>query len=274
MFIHKTFKGSPSARRANVASPLITRWWGFASGALSRFLPRNFSLAGYPIVVIRQPYSTARIKTTAYQARTFSPRYLEGPDRRLQAPTLRPQTMNPLLKISAVAFVLIILGGSSSSPIAGASPSFSTKQIDSYMQVVTAKLEQPQSQPAQLGTFGQAKLSCYSILLGEVNRSGNHGLYTWFTCSGIHKAVSASTTPANFSCTGFSSAVWIEPVGKTVSYTAMTSASQYLTLRSSAPWEIQNKLSSAYNLVHKQSYQPVVERALRAVHPESQPVCF
>lgn len=241
-------------------------------GALSRFLPRGFSLAGYPIVVTRQQYSTAWIGVTTFQPRTFKPQYI---GRLLASPRTRPASshgMKPFLKLLIIAFSVVIIGSSSSSPLS-ASASFSNKQIASYMQVVTAKLEQSQSQRAQLGTFSQAKLSCYSVLLGEVNHDGNHGLYTWFTCSGIHNAVLPSASKANFSCTGFSSAVWIQPVGKTVSYVAVTNTAQYLALKSAAPRAVQEKLSSAYNLVHQNSYEQIVEHAVEGVQTVNQPVC-
>lgn len=273
MFMHKTLKGNSFATRAKVVSPALgTHRWEFVMGALSRFLPRGFSLAGYPIVVTRQQYSTARIDVTTFQPRTSTPRYMDGLLASSRTRSVSPHAMKPFLKLSIIALSVIIIGGSSSSPLS-ASTSFSNKQIASYLQVVTAKLEQSQSQRAQLGTFNQAKLSCYSVLLGEVNRDGNHGLYTWFTCSGIHNAVLPSASQANFSCTGFSSAVWIQPVGKSVSYVAVTNTAQYLALRSTAPRVVQEKLSSAYNLVHQHSYERVVGHAIASVQTVNQPIC-
>lgn len=242
-------------------------------GALSRFLPRRFSLVGYPIVVTRQQYSTAGLNTVAFQSRSFTPRYMDGLFPDSQNSLHIKKTMKPFLKFGLILLSVVIIGGSNSSAVSSASNSFSKNQIASYMQIVTTNLEKSQNQRAELGTFTQANLSCYSVLLGEGDLSGNHGIYTWFTCSGIHNAVLPSASKGTFSCTGFSSAVWIEPVGKTVNYVTATNTTQYLALRSAAPQVVQNKLSLAYNLLHPHSYRQVVGHAVQTSSNLNQAVC-
>jgi hypothetical protein len=237
-------------------------------GALSRLFPRRFTLAGYPLVAMQQQYSTARITTAAFQSHIFTPQDLNG-----RPKDSRMVSMKPFLRISLVALFLVILGGANYSPIPDASPSFSTQQITSYIKVVTSKLEQSPSQIARLGNFNQAKLSCYSVLLGEGERGGNRGLYTWFTCSELHRILLPSASNASFSCTGFSSAVWIQPSGSSVNYTTVTNASQYLSLRSSAPELVQQKLNLSYNLVHLHSSKQVLGRAIAVAQIVNKPVC-
>jgi hypothetical protein len=274
MFIGKTSKDDSFAMRANVVSSLVSSLkWEFVMGALSRYLPRRFSLAGHPSVATAQHYSTARFYTTAFQSQSFGSGYSEGLFQNSRARLVNPRNMRPILKLGVIVLALIILGGSSSSPLSGATASFSNQEIQSYIQLVTNKLEQPGNHGVQLGTFNQAKLSCYPVLLGQGERAGNPGLYTWFTCSGIHKAVLASTNKKNFSCTGFSSAVWIQPAGKSVTFAAVTNDSQYLALKSSAPTAIQIKLTTAYSLVHQGTYNEEAGPTSLGLQNESQPVC-
>ncbi|HEX7404448.1 MAG TPA: hypothetical protein VF307_00820 [Candidatus Nanopelagicaceae bacterium] len=243
-------------------------------GALSRVLPHRFTLAGYPVVVAAQQFSTAQINTTAFQSRALAPRYMDGHFRHSRIPVRQPDSMKPILKWSLVALSMMIIGGSSSAPLTVANTSFSSKQIQLYIQVVTSNLEQNQGQGSSFGTFSQAKLSCYSVLLGEGERAGNPGLYTWFTCSGIHNPLSASSNPINFSCTGFSSAVWIQPAGNKVQYSAVTNTAQYVALRNAAPEEVQNKLTAAYNIFHQSANEAIVGHAIPATQTLVKPVCF
>jgi len=275
MFLHKTFKGHSFFQRAKDVSPAIDlHRWEFVMGALSRVLPHRFTLAGYPVVVATQQFSTARINTTAFHSRALAPRYIEGYVRHSRTPSVQTNSMKPILKWGLVALSMIIIGGSSSAPLTAANTSFSSKQIQSYIQVVTSNLEQNQGQGSSLGTFSQAKLSCYSVLLGEGERAGNPGLYTWFTCSGIHNALAASAGAASFSCTGFSSAVWIQPAGNKVQYSAVTNTAQYVALRNAAPENVQNKLTTAYNIVHQPANEAIVGHAIPATQTLVKPVCF
>ena len=236
--------------------------------ALSRFLPRRFAVVGYSIAAIQQQYATARISTSAFQSQVHVPQNLGSTPQ-----NSRTLPFKPYIRMSLIALVLVMVGGSNYSSIPNATPSFSAQQIDSYIKVVTLKLEHSPSQIAQLGNFNQAKLSCSSVLLGEGERGGNRGLYTWFTCSGLHSVLVPTPTKASFSCTGFSSAVWIQPSANSVNYAPVTNALQYISLRNSAPEVIQQKLNQAYNLVHLHSYDQVVGRAIQAVRMVNQPAC-
>jgi hypothetical protein len=274
MFKDSTFKEQTFIERAKVVSPTTQLyWWGFVVGALSHVLPHRFTLAGYPVVATRQQYSTARINIATFQSSAVTPRFGDGVSRNSGYPSINPSPAKPFLKWGIVLFAMMIFGGSGASPIASASSSFSNQQIHSFMKVVTSKLEQAQTQRSTLGTFAPEKLTCYSVFLGEGNRNGSPGLYTWFTCSGIHNAVAIMPSHPSFSCTGFSSAVWIQPAGNTVNYSAVHSAAQYLALRSTAPRDIQKKLSASYNLVHQPSNDLVISRAIPAGQDVAGQIC-
>jgi hypothetical protein len=269
MLIHKTLPSHAFPNRANALSSTVRiAGWEFVMGVLSRFLPRRFAVAGYPIVAIQQQYSTARINTAAFQSQIHVPQNLGATPQKS-----RTLQFKPYAKMSLFALVLILVGGSNFSSIPAPSPSFSNQQIDSYIKVVTLELEQSPNQIAQLGNFNQAKLSCSSVLLGEGERGGNRGIYTWFTCSGLHSALVPNPAKASFSCTGFSSAVWIQPSATSVNYAPVTNTSQYISLRNSAPEVVQQKLDQSYNLVHLHSYDQVVGRAIQSVKIANQPTC-
>lgn len=264
MFASETLKvQSFVARSKGFFQASIAHRREFVMGALPHFFSNSFTAAGYPVDARYHQYSTARINANSFQSRFVTSRHASGVPIGSRSSTFNSRLMKPLLKVIVIFLSMIMLGGSSCSPLAGTSTRFSTKQIESYMQIVTSKLEHSPNQETDLGKFSQAKLACYSVLLGEGNHNGNHGLYTWFTCSGIHSLTLASTGQTNFSCTGFSLPVWIAPVGKSINYETISTASQYYALRSAAPQIVQSQLSSTYNLVHQRPSKPIIDSAIQ-----------
>jgi hypothetical protein len=139
---------------------------------------------------------------------------------------------------------------------------FSQRQISSYIQTVTSDLQLSKNWQSNFGTSSTVSLYCNSTLLGEGVRAGIHGLYTWFTCSAMHKLDPNTPTRDTLTCTGFSSAVWIQPGLNSISYQAMTSSAEFAALKSGAPASIQNLLDATYNQVNQKSSRIIVGRAI------------
>lgn len=139
---------------------------------------------------------------------------------------------------------------------------FSQRQISSYIQTVTSELQLSKNWQSNFGTSASGSLYCASSLLGEGVRSGVRGLYTWFTCSAMHKLDLNAQSKDSISCTGFSSAVWIQPGLKSITYQAITSDSEFAQFRASAPAVIQNQLDATYNQVNQKSIRVIVGRAI------------
>lgn len=220
-------------------------------GALSRSFSYSFTAAGYPVDVKYRQYSTARINANLLQPRFILLRQAHEPHSSSRTPTF-----NSILKKSSPRRILVLLAiailvGASILVLPGTGDRFSPKQVESYLKIVTSKLEQPQNLKTNSVGFGQAALSCYSAVLGQGKHKGNRGLYTWFTCSRIHNAPLANASQENFFCTGFSLPIWIAPSKKSVDYEAISTSSAYYALLNTAPRTVQNQLSSAYNLVNQ-----------------------
>ncbi|MBI3428636.1 MAG: hypothetical protein HY050_00960 [Actinobacteria bacterium] len=140
---------------------------------------------------------------------------------------------------------------------------FSQQQISSYLRTVTSELEVSKNWSASFGTATAGKLYCYSVVLGEGVRAGNNGLYTWFTCSAIHKLDTSSLTRTDIPCTGFSSPVWIEPKAGKISYQPVISTADYSTFRTSAPKSIQAVMDANYTRLKSGQNRVVVARAVQ-----------
>ncbi len=138
---------------------------------------------------------------------------------------------------------------------------FSQLQISSYMQSVTAELQLSKNWQSNFGS-SSGVLYCVSTLLGQGVRSGAHGLYTWFTCSAMHKLDLSTSTKDSLTCTGFSSAVWIQPGSNSISFQAITNGSDFAALKSSAPAPIREALDANYNQVTQKVSRVVVGRAM------------
>ncbi|MEI9907123.1 MAG: hypothetical protein WDO06_03720 [Actinomycetota bacterium] len=86
---------------------------------------------------------------------------------------------------------------------------FSEKQINSYIKIVTTELELSANRGSNFGASASSKLYCHPTVLGEGVRSGVHGLYTWYTCSAMHKLDLNEINSNGVPCTGFSLPIWI-----------------------------------------------------------------
>jgi hypothetical protein len=139
---------------------------------------------------------------------------------------------------------------------------FSQRQIMSYIQTVTSELQLSKNWNSSFGSVASGTLYCNSSLLGEGVRAGNHGLYTWFTCSAMHKLDVNAASHTALTCTGFSSPVWIQPGLNTISYQAISSGSEFAAFRSSAPAQIQAALDETYNQVNKKENRTIIGRAI------------
>ncbi|MDP1720127.1 MAG: hypothetical protein Q8L08_03900 [Candidatus Nanopelagicaceae bacterium] len=140
---------------------------------------------------------------------------------------------------------------------------FSQQQISSFIKTVTNDIEVGKNWSANFGTSANGKLYCHSVVLGEGVRDGNHGLYTWFTCSAIHRLDTANASKSNIPCTGFSSPVWIEPKASRVKYQSVTNSVEYAAFRATAPTTIQTVLDSNYAQVNSNQTRVVVARAVQ-----------
>lgn len=164
----------------------------------------------------------------------------------------------------AMVIALILLTQTFSAAVGDASTGhFSQQQISSYLKSVTSELEVSKNWSANFGTSTTSKLNCQSVVLGEGVRSGNYGLYTWFTCSAIRKLDTSNSTKSNISCTGFSSPVWIEPKAGRIKYQPVTTSADYSSFRSSAPTSVQTVMDANYSLLNLSPSRVVIARAVQ-----------
>lgn len=138
---------------------------------------------------------------------------------------------------------------------------FSQKQITTFVKTVTTELELSKNWKSNFSNTAGSKLYCHSVVLGEGVRAGNPGLYTWFTCSAMHKLVAESAAPKALACTGFSSPVWIQPSSNSISYQTVAYGSQYSSFRSAAPVQIQTLMDSTYSQLNFRQSRVVIARA-------------
>ena len=153
---------------------------------------------------------------------------------------------------------------------------FSQQQISSYLKSVTSDLEVSKNWSANFGTTASGKLYCHPVVLGEGVRAGNYGLYTWFTCSAIHKLDTTKLTRPEISCTGFSSPVWIEPKAGKINYQPVVSGADYAAFRSSAPVSIQILMDANNTRLSSGQNRVLVARAVQGTQvntPISSTIC-
>lgn len=163
------------------------------------------------------------------------------------------------------AFIILATLLTQSSTIASGdatSGHFSQRQISTYIQTVTSELQLSKNWQSNFGSSSNGSLYCASTLLGEGVRSGIHGLYTWFTCSAMHKLNPNTATKNSLTCTGFSSAVWIQPGLTSISYQAISNGADFAALKVSAPTPIQEALDASYNQVNQKVSRVLVGRAI------------
>ena len=164
---------------------------------------------------------------------------------------------------AGLLIALTFLTQTSTLAIGDATPGhFSQRQISTYLQTVTSELQLGKNWNSNFGAISTGTLYCTSSLLGEGVRSGVHGLYTWFTCSAMHKLEVNLVPTTNLVCTGFSSPVWIQPSGNSITYQAISSGTEFATFKAGASAQIQKALDQSYSQVNKVDTRIVIGRAI------------
>ena len=138
---------------------------------------------------------------------------------------------------------------------------FSQKQITHFVKTVTTELELSKNWKISFASMAGGKLHCNSVVLGEGVRAGSHGLYTWFTCSAIHKLDTSKTASTSIACTGFSSPVWIQPTADSINFQTVASGPEYVSFSSTAPGSIKTIMDSAYKQLNSGPSRVLVARA-------------
>lgn len=166
-----------------------------------------------------------------------------------------------VLKISLIVLALLFTETSFAASGNATSGGFSQKQITTFVKTVTTELELSKNWKASFANTAGGKLYCNSVVLGEGVRAGNPGLYTWFTCSAMHRLDTTKASSTTLACTGFSSPVWIQPTSTSINFQAVSFGPEYLAFRTSAPAPVQTLMDSTYNQLNSRSSRVVVARA-------------
>jgi hypothetical protein len=146
-----------------------------------------------------------------------------------------------------------------------ASPAhFSQKQITKIVKTVTTELELSKNWKPNFASMAGEKLYCHSLVLGEGIRAGNHGLYTWFTCSAMHKLVTPIANSTSLACTGFSSPVWIQLTADAINFQTVSYGSEYASFSASAPEPIKNQMDAAYSQLSSGQPRVLIARATQS----------
>ena len=186
------------------------------------------------------------------------------PTSRFQSPlNRRAISARAILRIATIAAILLFTETFAVAVGDASGGHFSQQQICSYIKTVTSELEVSKNWSANFGTTGSGKLYCHPVVLGEGVRAGNYGLYTWFTCSAMHKLDTTNITRTEISCTGFSSPVWIEPKAGKINYQPVISGADYSAFRSSAPMSIQTLMDSNNTRLNSSQSRVLIARAVQ-----------
>jgi hypothetical protein len=166
-----------------------------------------------------------------------------------------------VLKISLIVLALLFTETSFAASGNANSGGFSQKQITTFVKTVTTELELSKNWKASFANTAGSKLYCHSVVLGEGVRAGNRGLYTWFTCSAMHKLDITKTSNSALACTGFSSPVWIAPTATSINFQAVSFGPEYVAFKTSAPAPVQTLMDSTYNQMNSGSPRVLIARA-------------
>jgi hypothetical protein len=166
-----------------------------------------------------------------------------------------------VLKIALIVLALLFTE-SSYAANGNASPRhFSQKQIINLINTVTTQLELSKNWKTSFASTAAGKLYCNSVVLGEGVRAGSHGLYTWFTCSAMHKLTASMTSNTSIACTGFSSPVWIQPSADSINFQTVAYGPEYVTFSSTAPGAIKTRMDVVYNQMKSGKSRVLIARA-------------
>jgi hypothetical protein len=186
---------------------------------------------------------------SSYKAFTSSPRNLKK---------------SAILKVALIVFALFFTETAYAANENAGPGHFSQRQITHFVKTVTTELELSKNWKANTAIMSGEKLYCNSQVLGEGVRAGSHGLYTWFTCSAMHKLVSSMAANTSIACTGFSSPVWIQPTANSINFQTVSSGPEYVSFSSSAPGPIKTQMDSAYSQVNSGKPRVLIGRATQS----------
>ena len=168
---------------------------------------------------------------------------------------------NSILKVALIVVALLFAETSYAASGDASIGHFSQKQITTFVKTVTTELELSKNWKSSFANTAGSKLYCNSVVLGEGVRAGSYGLYTWFTCSAMHKLEITKVANAPLECTGFSSPVWIQPTADSINFQAVPYGPDYTAFRTSAPAPIQTIMDSTYNELISGQPRTVIARA-------------
>ena len=197
-------------------------------------------------------------RLVSYAQRSASPLHSYTRAFSKQARTFKSASV---LKVALILVSLLLAETSFAATGNATSRSFSQKQITTFVKTVTTELELSKNWKASFANTAGSNLYCNSVVLGEGVRAGNRGLYTWFTCSAMHKLNVTKTSGTALACTGFSSPVWIQPTAGAIDFQAVSYGPEYVAFRTSAPTPIQTLMDSTYNQMNSGTQRVVVGRA-------------
>ncbi len=174
-----------------------------------------------------------------------------------------------ILKVALLVTVALLTETSFAANSNASAVHFSQKQIINFVKTVTTELEFSKNWKSNFSNTAGSKLYCQSVVLGEGVRAGNPGLYTWFTCSAMHKLVAQSSTSKSIECTGFSSPVWIQPSSGSISYQTVSYSAQYSSFRATAPVQIKTLMDSTYSQLNVGQPRILIARATQSAPNDS-----
>lgn len=177
------------------------------------------------------------------------------------------------LKIALMVVALLFTETSYATSGHASSASFSKKQITSFVKTVTTELELSRNWKSSFSNTAGSKLYCNSVVLGEGVRAGSHGLYTWFTCSAMHKLDTTMSSNTTIACTGFSSPVWIQPSADAINFQAVSYGPEYQSFRTSAPAPVRSLMDSTYNQLNAGTPRLVIARATQGAPTPAASTC-
>lgn len=205
-------------------------------------------------------------RLVSYGQRSSSP--LQSSARAFSHPSRASKNLS-VLKISLIVLALLFTETSYAASGNATSGGFSQKQITTFVKTVTTELELSKNWKASFANTAGSKLYCNSVVLGEGIRAGNRGLYTWFTCSAMHKLDIANASNTALACTGFSSPVWIQPTASSINFQAVPFGPEYLAFRASAPTPVKTLMDSTYKQLNLGAPRLVVARATHGASTSS-----
>ena len=166
-----------------------------------------------------------------------------------------------LLKVALIITTLLFAETSYATSGNASIGHFSQKQITTFVKTVTTEMELSKNWKSSFANTAGSKLYCNSVVLGQGVRAGSYGLYTWFTCSAMHRLDTTQDPTTHLKCTGFSSPVWIQPSAASINFQAVAFGPDYTAFRTSAPREIRTIMDATFSELNSGQPRIVVARA-------------